>query len=88
MASNYNYDIAISYEFESQKTCVQIKTSLEKLGYKVWMDDDKTKSDAIENIIEGIDNSDFMIICISQKYEDSESCKMVSFERRSGGLFD
>jgi hypothetical protein len=83
MFEKYKYDLMISYQWSHQKTCLAIKQSLEKLGYRVWMDTEKMVGDLNDRMAEAVDKSHIILICMSKKYEESQNCKKVRERKMS-----
>jgi hypothetical protein len=65
--------IFISYYQESKESCLKIKTFLETLGYKCWINLNKESHEAT---VEAIELSWCFLICITQKYKESNECRI------------
>ena len=73
-APEQSKQIMISYQWDSQKDVLRIKETLDKLGYKVWMDIDQMRGNIYQKMSEGVENSDVIVVCMSAKYQTSECC--------------
>lgn len=73
--SKYLYDLMISYSHQDKDICHQIYYKLIEDGFKVWMDFENMYGSTIERMAEAIQNSQFIIICMSHKYQSSPYCK-------------
>ncbi|XP_072016146.1 uncharacterized protein [Amphiura filiformis] len=67
--------IMISYQWDSQKTMLKLRDKLRKKGYNVWMDVDKMGGDILSCMAKAVENAEVLLICVSEKYQMSESCK-------------
>jgi hypothetical protein len=77
MASNQQYDVMISYQWDSKDMCLRIKESLKAHGYKVWIDVEQMHGDINDRMAEGVQNSRCVLLCVTRKYKDSKNCRMV-----------
>jgi hypothetical protein len=75
------YDVMISYQWDSQNKCLQIKKGLEHAGYRVWIDVEQMHADMNDRMAEAIEGSACVIVCMTSKYKDSANCKKVSEPR-------
>ncbi len=73
--SKSKFDIMISYSHCDKKLCFQICDFLEKVGFHVWIDRDRMHGDAIVAMANAIENSAFVIICMSESYKLSPYCQ-------------
>ncbi|CAF3802895.1 unnamed protein product [Rotaria socialis] len=69
------YHMMISYCWAQQPLCHRINDRLEKDGYKVWLDRDEMRGSIIESMAEAIENSKFVLLCMSSNYKKSINCK-------------
>ncbi|CAF1468349.1 unnamed protein product [Rotaria sordida] len=80
------YDMMISYCWAQQPLCHKINDRLEQDGYKVWLDRDEMRGSIIECMAEAIEQSRFVLICMSSNYKKSTNCKAeaeYAFNRKS-----
>lgn len=80
------FDIMISYSHNDKKLCFQVCDLLEKDGFHVWLDRDQMHGDAIVAMADAIENSEFVIICMSETYKSSPYCQAeanYAFQRQS-----
>ena len=87
MASNYplndqnqpeqEFDVMISYQWDSQEMCKKIKKSLADSGYKVWMDVEQMHGNIFECMANAVQNSRCVLLCVTKKYKNSENCQRV-----------
>lgn len=73
--SKSKFDIMISYSHCDKKLCFLICDFLEKLGFHVWIDRDRMHGDATVAMANAIENSQFVIICMSETYKSSPYCQ-------------
>jgi hypothetical protein len=69
------YDMMISYCWAQQALCHKINDRLEKDGYNVWLDRDEMHGSIIESMAAAIEQSKFVLICMSSNYKNSINCK-------------
>ncbi|XP_039627314.1 uncharacterized protein LOC120540543 [Polypterus senegalus] len=77
--------IMISYQWDNQKTMVEVKKRLQNAGLNVWMDVEKMAGSTLQAMAEAVENAYIIIMCISAKYKESPSCRTeaeYSFELR------
>ena len=67
--------IFISYNTLSRITCLQIKSFLETLGHKVWIDTEDIHGSSIDAMAKGIEASWCVLICMTSKYKESNNCR-------------
>jgi hypothetical protein len=77
MASNYEYDITISYQWDHQEIVKRIKESLAQAGFRVWIDIEQIYGNKNDIISQAILQSQCILICMSIKYSKSKICKNV-----------
>ncbi|XP_072027470.1 uncharacterized protein [Amphiura filiformis] len=65
----------ISYQWDAQKRMIKLRDKLKQEGYDVWMDIEKMEGSILESMGKAVENADVILACISQKYQDSKSCK-------------
>lgn len=67
----------LSYQWDAQKTVVRVREALRKKGVECWMDiDGGMRSDVYDSMSEGVSGSAAVICFMTQKYEDSQNCKL------------
>ncbi|CAF4020115.1 unnamed protein product [Rotaria sp. Silwood1] len=71
----YKYDIMISYSHKDQDVCLQIHDRLVKDGYNVWLDRDCLRGPTMIGIANAIENSEHVLICMSNTYKQSVYCQ-------------
>ncbi|XP_072031674.1 uncharacterized protein [Amphiura filiformis] len=69
------HHVMISYQWGSQHLALCIKEHLVAAGYEVWMDIDKMKGNLLHAMAEAIEQSAVVVVCMSQKYKESLSCR-------------
>ncbi|XP_070538017.1 uncharacterized protein [Ptychodera flava] len=67
--------VMISYQWDVQKTIIKIKDQLKAKGYKVWMDIEQMEGSTLEAMASAVENASVVLICYTQKYKDSPSCR-------------
>ena len=65
----------ISYQWDVQKSMIQLKTQLQAQGYKVWMDIDEMGGSTLESMAKAVENASVVLVCVSQKYKESPNCR-------------
>ncbi|CAF0908308.1 unnamed protein product [Adineta steineri] len=73
--SDYLYDLMISYSHQDKDLCHRIYSKLVADGFNVWVDLENMYGSTIDRMAEAIENSQFILICMSQRYETSPYCK-------------
>lgn len=61
--------IMISYNTQSRELCLKIKSILEQMGYAIWIDIENIHGSSLEAMATAIENSDCILICMSEKYK-------------------
>lgn len=69
--------IMISYNSQSRSDCLKIKAELEQLGYSVWIDIENISGSSLEAMAKAIENSQCVLMCMSEKYKQSPNCRAV-----------
>lgn len=67
--------IMLSYNWAHQNIVAELKTELEKAGYKTWMDIDKMQGSTLEAMANAVEESDAIILCVSKGYKESQACR-------------
>ncbi|KAK7115728.1 hypothetical protein V1264_001547 [Littorina saxatilis] len=67
--------IMISYNWGNQKLMMQVRDSLRKEGFQVWMDIDNIKGSTLQAMAEAVEGASAVLICMSQRYKDSPNCR-------------
>ena len=81
-----SYDMMISYCWAQQPLCHKINDRLERDGFNVWLDRDEMHGSIIERMAEAIEQSRFVLVCMSSNYKKSTNCKAeaeYAFNRKS-----
>jgi hypothetical protein len=84
-SNSYQYDMMISYSHSNKKLCHQIYDQLIKDGFRVWIDKEDMHGATMIAMANAIENSNIVIICISDAYKKSFYCQSeahYAFERR------
>jgi hypothetical protein len=76
----------ISYQWDDQAHVIDARKMLTKLGVPCWMDiDGGMQQDIYESMADGVENAACVVCFLSQKYQDSENCKLeLKFAKQSG----
>ncbi|CAF1390924.1 unnamed protein product [Rotaria sp. Silwood1] len=80
----YKYDIMISYSHKDKQLCLQIHQQLINDGFRVWLDNDCLRGSTMVGIANAIENSLYVLICMSNTYKQSVYCQSeahYAFER-------
>ena len=70
--------IMISYNKDSRDICLKIKEELENAGFTIWIDVENISGSSLESMAHGIEQSECVLICMSQKYKESLNCRAES----------
>lgn len=65
----------ISYNHASKPLCLDIYNSLIKDGYTVWFDLEEMHGSILVAMAQGIESSDIILYCITEKYSQSPHCQ-------------
>ncbi len=74
--------LMISYNRDSRDLCLRIKSELEKSDYKIWIDVDNIHGSSLESMANAIEQSSCVLMCMTEKYKNSQACQTVSFPNR------
>ncbi|CAF1061755.1 unnamed protein product [Adineta ricciae] len=72
---SYQYDIMISYSHSDKQLCHSIHERLSRDGFRVWIDRDQMHGSTMMAMAEAIENSDIILICMSDAYKQSVYCQ-------------
>ncbi|KXJ21747.1 uncharacterized protein LOC110253730 [Exaiptasia diaphana] len=73
--SDKSKHVMISYQWDVQKTLIQVRKRLMTAGYKVWMDLEQMGGSTLEAMARAVENSAVVLVCVSQKYKESSNCR-------------
>eukprot|EP00051_Salpingoeca_urceolata_P027642 m.482517 g.482517 ORF g.482517 m.482517 type:complete len:505 (-) comp22559_c0_seq1:161-1675(-) len=68
--------VFISYNWSQQTLAMNVKASLQELGYRVWLDVEKMEGNLIARMAEAVENAASVLILYSHKYAQSPNCLM------------
>lgn len=68
--------IMISYNSKSREVCLKIKSELEKVGFRVWIDVESIFGSSLESMANAIDKSFCVLVCVTEKYKESNFCRL------------
>ena len=76
----------VSYQWDDQERVIAARKTLTRLGCPCWMDiDGGMQHDIYESMAAGVENAACVVCFLSQKYQDSENCKLeLKFAKQSG----
>jgi hypothetical protein len=83
--SSNKYDIMLSYSHSNKELCHAIYERLVKDGFRVWLDRDEMHGAPMVAMANAIENSEYVLICMSDAYKKSPYCQLeahYAFERR------
>jgi hypothetical protein len=67
----------LSYQWDDQQTVVKVRQALNGRGIVTWMDiDGGMNSDIFDSMAEGVSGSNIVAAFMTQKYQDSQNCKL------------
>jgi hypothetical protein len=74
-SSETSFDTMISYSHKDEELYKQIYEELVKAGYRVWIDFDQMHGNVMDVMAQGIEQSQTVIICMSEQYRKSNYCR-------------
>lgn len=83
--SKFQYDIMISYAHKDKEICHRIHKALVKDRFRVWIDLERMNGIIMQAIAEAIEQSKYVLICMSDSYCISPYCQseaQYAFEKR------
>ena len=83
--SSDKYDVMLSYSHSNKELCYGIYDRLVKDGFRVWLDRDQMHGAPMVAMANAIENSDYVLICMSDAYKQSPYCQLeahYAFEKR------
>jgi hypothetical protein len=83
--STHTYDIMLSYSHSDKDLCHRIHDRLVNDNFRVWLDRDYMHGGTMVAMADAIENSEFVLICMSDTYKQSAYCQSeahYAFERR------
>ncbi|CAF1506074.1 unnamed protein product [Rotaria magnacalcarata] len=72
----YKYDIMISYCHKDKELCHQIYYRLLDSNFRVWIDLQNMYGPVVERMAEAIENTQFVLLCMSDAYKSSAYCQL------------
>ncbi|CAF3427646.1 unnamed protein product [Rotaria sp. Silwood1] len=70
------YDIMMSYSWADMDLAHRIfKHLTEKLGYRVWLDQEQMHGSTIETMANAVENAEYILMCMSDTYKRSANCQ-------------
>ncbi|KAL3855571.1 hypothetical protein ACJMK2_014909, partial [Sinanodonta woodiana] len=67
--------IMISYDWRHKQDVIRIRDTLISQGYSVWMNIENMDGSSLQSMVEAVEKSHVVLICMSQKYQESASCR-------------
>ncbi|CAF1372491.1 unnamed protein product, partial [Didymodactylos carnosus] len=83
----FQYDIMISYSHKDKEICHRIHKALVADKFRVWIDLEEMHGAIIQAMAQAIEQSRYVLICISENYYLSPYCQaeaQYAFEKRRG----
>ncbi|KAJ3062306.1 cytokinesis protein 3 [Rhizoclosmatium hyalinum] len=75
LPAGFKYHAIMSYSWVQKPIVVEIHNFLTANGLKLWRDDRQVTGSVDGSIVEGIQDSKLMLVCMSRDYEQSESAQ-------------
>ena len=76
LAKLFKYDIMISYQRQDQAFCERLCNQLrDQNDFRVWFDERDLHGLIMSQMAEAIETSEFVIMVMSKKYQDSHYCR-------------
>ncbi|CAF3401205.1 unnamed protein product [Rotaria sp. Silwood1] len=70
------YDCMVSYSWADMDLAHRIfKHLTEKLGYRVWLDQEQMHGSTIEAMANAVESAEFILMCMSETYKRSANCQ-------------
>lgn len=69
------YDVMISYSHNDKELCHQISQRLQDEKLRIWVDFQQIHGNMADVIAEAIENSEVVLVCMSDTYKQSSVCK-------------
>lgn len=74
-ASRYKYEIMLSYSHDDKDLCHRLYDRLVQDNFRVWIDRDQMYGGTMEAMAHAIENSQFVVVCMSESYKQSVYCR-------------
>lgn len=71
----YEYDIMISYCHADKELVHKVHRFLADQGFKIWIDQEQMYGPAMQAMAQAVENSEFVILCMSSSYKRSVYCQ-------------
>ncbi|CAF1993812.1 unnamed protein product [Rotaria magnacalcarata] len=84
-AISYKYDIMLSYSHSDKDLCYRLHDRLTNDHFRVWLDREQMHGATMVAMADAIENSQFVLICMSDAYKQSAYCQSeahYAYERR------
>ena len=72
---NSDQHIMISYNSASRDMCLKIKSYLEGLNFKVWIDVEQIHGSSLDSMAKAVEDAEIVLICVTEKYRQSINCQ-------------
>ncbi|CAF2670859.1 unnamed protein product [Rotaria sp. Silwood2] len=69
------FDIMISYSHKDKQICKQLYDELIQVGYRIWIDFNQMHGNVMDAMVEAIEQSRTIMICMSEQYRRSNYCR-------------
>jgi len=79
------FDVMISYSHKDKQICKQVYDELIRADYRVWIDFDQMHGNVMDAMVQAIEQSHAIIICMSEDYQRSNFCRaeaQYAFQRK------
>lgn len=63
------------YKLYSSSVFLQIRDKLKESGYNLWIDVDDMEGDILSAMANAVENSDLVIIAVTENYKNSNACR-------------
>lgn len=67
--------IMISYNTASRPLCLKIKSQLESMGHKIWIDVSNIHGASLDAMAKAVEEAYCILICVTEKYRLSLNCQ-------------
>ncbi|CAF1184512.1 unnamed protein product [Didymodactylos carnosus] len=75
IAEEYKYGMMISYSHDDKDLCYRLHERLIADHFRVWVDKENLYGPQMEEMAQAIENSEFVLLCMSASYKQSVYCR-------------
>jgi len=68
--------VLLSYNWDHQELAKKVRAELGRRGFEVWFDIEQIHGSTLAAMAEAVENSAAVLVCMSQKYQESQNCRL------------